>query len=96
MNVERGRFSGMSMVNLSVRQKLRGDGLTATMRVSDPFDTSGMRIEVADANVIQLTNRTFSNRAVHLSVQATFGQAPRLRQPRPEDGPQPQTGFPPP
>jgi ferric enterobactin receptor len=96
MNVERGRFSGMSMVNLSVRQKLRGDGLTATMRVSDPFDTSGMRIEVADANVIQLTNRTFSNRAVHLSVQATFGQAPRLRQPRPEDAPQPQTGFPPP
>ncbi|CAN5858883.1 TonB-dependent receptor [soil metagenome] len=96
MNVERGRFSGMSMVNVSVRQKLRGDGLTATMRVSDPFDTSGMRVEVGDDNVLQLTSRTFSNRAVHLSVQATFGQAPRLRQPRPEDAPQPQTGFPPP
>ncbi|HSJ08506.1 MAG TPA: TonB-dependent receptor [Longimicrobiales bacterium] len=96
MNVERGRFSGMSMVNLAVRQKLRGDGLTATMRVSDPFDTSGMRVEVGDANIIQLTSRGFSNRAVHLSVQATFGQAPRVRQPRAEEAPQPQTGFPPP
>jgi hypothetical protein len=52
MNVERGRFSGMSMVNMSLRQKLRGDALTATVRVSDPFDTSGMRIEVGDDNVL--------------------------------------------
>jgi ferric enterobactin receptor len=95
MNVERGRFSGMSMVNMSLRQKLRGDALTATLRVSDPFDTSGMRIEVGDDNVRQLTSRTFSNRAIHLSLNAAFGQAPRVRQPRPEDAPPAQTGFPP-
>jgi outer membrane receptor protein involved in Fe transport len=95
VNVERGRFSGMSMANVAVRQKLRGDGLTATMRVSDPFDTSRMRVEVGDANVMQLTSRAFSNRALHLSVQATFGQAPRIRQ-RAEEAAQPQTGFPPP
>jgi ferric enterobactin receptor len=96
MNVERGRFSGMSMVNLSLRQKLRGDRLTGTVRVSDPFDTSGMRVEVGDDRIMQLTSRSFSSRAVHLSLQATFGQAPRIRQPRPDEAPQPQTGFTPP
>jgi outer membrane receptor protein involved in Fe transport len=96
MNFERGRFSGVSMVNVAVRQKLRGDGLTATLRVSDPFDTSKFRVEVGDDNVIQFTDRSFSNRAIHLVIQATFGQAPRVRQPRGDDAPAPQTGFPPP
>jgi outer membrane receptor protein involved in Fe transport len=95
MDVEGGRFSGMAMVNVAVRQKLNGDRLTATMRLSDPFDTSVMRVQVGDDNLKQLTSRAFSNRAVHLSVQATFGQAPRLRQ-RAEEAPQPQSGFPPP
>jgi ferric enterobactin receptor len=96
MAFERGRFSGMSALNLAVRQKLDGDRLTATLRVADPFDTHRMRVEVGDDNIVQLTSRNFSNRAVHFSVQAAFGQAPRVRQPRPEDAPQPQTGFPPP
>jgi outer membrane receptor protein involved in Fe transport len=96
MKFERGRFSGVSMVNVAVRQKLRGDGLTATLRVSDPFDTNKFRVEVGDDNVIQFTDRSFSNRAIHLMVQATFGQAPRVRQPRGDDAPAPQTGFPPP
>ncbi|MGH7449320.1 MAG: outer membrane beta-barrel family protein, partial [Longimicrobiales bacterium] len=96
MNFERGRFSGVSMVNLAVRQKLRGDGLTATLRVSDPFDTNKFRVHVGDDNVIQFTDRSFSSRALHLTVQATFGQAPRVRQTRQEDTPAPQTGFPPP
>jgi ferric enterobactin receptor len=95
MAVEGGRFSGMSMTNVSVRQKLNGDKLTATTRLSDPFNTSGMRVQVGDDKLNQLTTRSFSNRAVHFSVQATFGQAPRLRQ-RPEEAPQPQGGFPPP
>jgi ferric enterobactin receptor len=94
MNFERGRFSAVSMMNLSVRQKLRGDGLTATLRVSDPFDQNRFRAEVGDDNIIQLTNRSFSSRALHLSVQAAFGQAPRVRQPRQDDSPAPQTGFP--
>jgi ferric enterobactin receptor len=94
MNFERGRFSSVSMLNLSVRQKLRGDGLTATVRVSDPFDKSRFRAEVGDDNILQLTNRSFSNRAIHLTLQASFGQAPRVRQPRQDEGPAPQTGFP--
>jgi ferric enterobactin receptor len=94
MNVEGGRFSGMSMLNVSVQQKLPGDRLTATMRVSDPFETSGMRLQVGDDNVMQLTRRAFNSRAIHLSLQATFGQAPRLRQPRQEEEQPAQTGFP--
>lgn len=94
MNFERGRFSAVSMLNLSVRQKLRGDGLTATLRVSDPFNTNRFRAEVGDDNIIQLTNRTFSSRALHFSIQAALGQAPRVRQPRQDDQPQSQTGFP--
>jgi ferric enterobactin receptor len=96
MEFERGRFSAVSMVNMAVRQKLRGDGLTATLRVSDPFDTNKFRVNVGDDNVIQFTDRSFSNRAVHLTIQATFGQAPRIRQPRQDDTPAAQTGFPPP
>ncbi|HEX6308991.1 MAG TPA: TonB-dependent receptor [Longimicrobiales bacterium] len=96
MEFERGRFSGVSMVNLAVQQKLRGNGLVATLRVSDPFDTNKFRVNVGDDNVIQYTDRSFSARALHLSIQATFGQAPRIRQSRPEDAPAPQTGFPPP
>jgi ferric enterobactin receptor len=95
MNIEGGRFSGMAMLNVSVQQKLPGDRLTATMRVSDPFETSGMRLQVGDDNVVQLTRRAFNSRAIHLSLQATFGQAPRVRQPRPEDEPTSPTGFPP-
>jgi ferric enterobactin receptor len=95
MEFERGRFSGVSMVNVAVRQKLRGDGLTATLRLADPFDTNKFRVNVGDDNVIQYTDRSFNNRAVHLTIQATFGQAPRMRQPQREDTPAPQTGFPP-
>jgi outer membrane receptor protein involved in Fe transport len=96
MEFERGRFSGVSMLNVAVRQKLRGDALTATLRVSDPFDTNKMQVHVGDDNVIQFTDRSFSARALHLTIQATFGQAPRVRQPRQEEAPAPQTGFPPP
>jgi outer membrane receptor protein involved in Fe transport len=96
LEFERGKFSGVSMLNLAVRQKLRGDRLTATMRVSDPFDVNRFRVQVGDDNVIQFTDRSFSQRALHLMVQATFGQAPRVRQPRADETPAPQTGFPPP
>jgi hypothetical protein len=66
------------------------------MRVSDPFDVNRFRVQVGDDNVIQFTDRSFSQRALHLMVQATFGQAPRVRQPRADETPAPQTGFPPP
>ena len=53
------------------------------------------RVEAGDENLLQITERKFDARSVHLTLQYNFGQAPRVRQPRADDGQQqPQTGFP--
>lgn len=92
MNIERGRFGSRSGTNVSIRQRLYGDKATATLRVSDVFNTNRFRVEVGDDNIIQLTERAFSNRAVYLSFQYSIGQQPRIRQ-RQEEQQQPQAGF---
>jgi ferric enterobactin receptor len=92
MNIEGGRFSGSAFANVSLRQKLMGERASVTLRVSDPFDTNRFRVEAGDDNVIQLTERQFNMRALHLTFQYNFGQAPRLRQ-RPQDQ-QPSGGTP--
>jgi ferric enterobactin receptor len=94
MNIERGRFSGGSNANLSLRQKLYGEKASVTVRLSDPFNTNRFRVEAGDDNIIQLTERTFNSRALHVSFQYNFGQAPRLRQRRPEPQQEPTSGFP--
>jgi len=94
MKIERGEFSSTQMANLSLRQKLDGDKATVSLRVSDPFNTMRFRIRAGDDNVIQLTERRFGARAVFLTFQYAFGQAPKIRQPRPDDAPAPQVGFP--
>jgi outer membrane receptor protein involved in Fe transport len=87
MNIERGRFSSSSFANLSVRHMLRGEKASVTLRVSDPFDSNRFRVEAGDDNIVQLTERSFNNRALHLTFQYNFGQAPRVRQ-RPQEQPQ--------
>jgi hypothetical protein len=87
MAFERGRFAGSSALGLSVRQKLPHDNIFITLRASDVFNTSRFRAEVGDDRIIQLTGRSFASRALHLSVQYTAGQAPRVRQ-RQDDEPQ--------
>jgi hypothetical protein len=62
------------------------------MRVSDIFRKNRFRVEVGDDNIIQLTDRSFSSRALFLSFQYNVGQAPRIRQ-RQEEAPPPPTGF---
>jgi ferric enterobactin receptor len=93
MAVERGRFAAMSMTNLTLRQKLN-DRATMSLRVADPFNTMRMRLEAGDDTLTQLTERSFNSRAVFLTLQYNFGQAPRLRQRRPEPQPEAQPGFP--
>jgi ferric enterobactin receptor len=94
-NIERGRFAAMQMSSLSLRQQLPGNKTSLSLRVVDPFNTMGMRLEAGDDNIIQLTERKFGVRAVHLGVQYTFGQTPRMRQRRPETQAEPQQpGFP--
>jgi outer membrane receptor protein involved in Fe transport len=86
--IERGRFYSMGIANFSVRQKLYGEKAAVTVRVSDPFNGSLFRVRAGDDNVIQLTERTFNARAVHVTFQYNFGRPPRVR-PRPQEQPQP-------
>jgi outer membrane receptor protein involved in Fe transport len=92
MDIERGRFASSSNGNVSLRQKLMGEKASMTVRLSDPFNTNRFRVEAGDDNIIQLTERTFNSRAVHVTFQYNFGQAPRIRQPTQE--PQQQGGSP--
>jgi hypothetical protein len=94
LNFERGRFSGSSATGLPVRQKLPRDNMFATLRVSNVFDTNRFRVELGDDHIIQLTDRTFNSRALHLSLEYSVGQAPRVRPSRQDQEPAPQTGFP--
>lgn len=87
MEIEGGRFDAMSFANLAVRHKLYDERMTLSLRVSDPFKTQRFRIRAGDDNVIQLTERTFTSRAVHVGLQYNFGRPPRVRQPRPDSQP---------
>ena len=76
-------------------KELFGDRANLALRIVDPFDTMGFCVEAGDENLLQITERKFDARSVHLTLQYNFGQAPRVRQPRADDGQQqPQTGFP--
>ena len=88
MKIERGEFAATQMANFSLRKKIDGDNSSITLRVSDPFQTMKFRILAGDDNVTQLTERTFGSRTVFITYQYSYGQAPRVRQPRPEDQPQ--------
>ena len=92
MNIEGGRFDAFGFANVAFRQKLYQDRMTVSLRVSDPFNTQRFRIRAGDDNIIQLTERTFTSRALHLSVQYNFGRPPRIRQ-RPEQQPESSTPF---
>ena len=92
VNIERGRFASQSGANIAVRHNLT-DRAVATVRLADPLKTNRFRVEVGNDQIIQLTHREFSSRALFLNFQYNIGQAPRIRQ-RVEDTPAPQTGFP--
>ncbi|MBW3572766.1 MAG: TonB-dependent receptor [Gemmatimonadetes bacterium] len=89
MQIEGGKFDAMGFANLALRQKLYGERMNVTLRLSDPFNTQRFRVRAGDDNLIQLTERAFTSRAVHLALQYNFGRPPRVRQPRqdqPQDG----------
>lgn len=94
MNFERGRFSSWKMASVTLKQKLWEDRASLSLRFADPFDTMGFRVEVGGDNVLQVTERDFDARAIHLTFQYNFGRAPKVRQPRPEPAQEPTGGFP--
>jgi outer membrane receptor protein involved in Fe transport len=95
MRTEQGRFSGFTFTNFALKQKLRGDKATATLRVMDPFGTMGWRMRTDDGRVLQLMDREFGARGAYLSFNWSFGQAPRIRQrPQEDQGAGGQPGMP--
>lgn len=93
MRTEQGRMSRQTMANVALRQKLRGDNATATLRVTDPFGTMGWTVRTNDGRVLQLMDRRFGARGAYLNFSYAFGQAPRIRQ-RPPEEPSSQPGLP--
>ncbi len=85
INVERGRFSAQQQASFSTRYKIYGDKANVSLRVIDPFNTNGMKIRAGDDTLIQITERRFGVRGTFLSFQYNFGQAPKIRQPQPQD-----------
>jgi ferric enterobactin receptor len=93
MEIERGRFHAFSMLNLSARRQLRDDRAVLTVRVSDPFATGRFGARVGDEHLIQLTERSFQSRALHVGLQLSHGRAPRVRQRPQEEQSEPSTPF---
>ena len=90
---ENFKFSGMQFANVVLRKKLNGDKSSVALRFTDPFNTQLFRVNVSNDDLSQLTERKFGARAMYLSYQMSFGQAPRVRQPTVQPAPEPQTGF---
>lgn len=96
MNIERGRFGAMQMATFSIRQKINGDKASLSLRAQDPFNTMKFRVNVGNDDIQQLTERRFGVRAVFLTFQYNYGQTPKFRQPKQDQQPESQSGFPPP
>jgi hypothetical protein len=94
MEFETGKFSSFKMTSMTLRQKLWDDRASLSLRVLDPFDTMGFRVEVGDENLVQVTEREFDTRSLQLTFQYNFGRPSRGRQPRPDAGEEPQGIFP--
>ncbi len=92
--IEGGQFDSFGFANLSVRQRFYRDKVSVTLRLSDPFKTQRFRVHAGDDNVIQLTERNTTTRALHLTVQSTFGRAPRVRARRTEPQQEGGSAFP--
>jgi len=93
VKIERGRFDGMQMTNITMRKKLDGDNMSVAVRFADPFNTMRFRIVAGDDNLTQTTARRFGVRATFVTFQWNYGQAPKIRPPR-EEPAQPAPVFP--
>jgi outer membrane receptor protein involved in Fe transport len=89
MTIEKGRFSGMQMTNITLRKKLDGDNMSVAVRFQDPFDTMKFRIKAGDDNLEQITARRFGVKATYFTFQWNYGKPPKVRLPQQEQAPQP-------
>jgi ferric enterobactin receptor len=79
MKAEQGRMAAMTMTNVAIRQKLRGEQASVTLRVMDPFNTMGFGSSTDDGRFLQTSRRRFGARMAALSFSYAFGQQPRMR-----------------
>lgn len=83
MRTEQGRMAAMTFTNLALKQKLKGDAASVTLRVMDPFNAMKFGFVTNDGRFYQSSQRNFGARGVFLTFNYAFGQQPRMR-PRPE------------
>ncbi|MEO8294816.1 MAG: TonB-dependent receptor [Gemmatimonadota bacterium] len=85
MNVEQGRNSSRTRFSFAVRQKLRSNQVSLTLRVIDPFNTARESSTTIDPLFTQVTNRRRTIRGLLLSANWTFGHPPKEHQRDPND-----------
>ena len=85
MTVEQGRISSRTRVSFAARQKLMQDQTSVTLRVIDPFNTSRETTTTIDPRFEQVTDRRRAIRGLVLSINRTFGSAPKAQRREPTD-----------
>jgi outer membrane receptor protein involved in Fe transport len=94
MKIERGRFEAFQGTNFSMRKKINGDKAIVGLRFNDPFNTNRFRVLAGDDNVTQFTARSFGAHSTWLTFQYNYGQAPKVREVRPEPSAENRPAFP--
>ena len=90
MTVEQGRISSRTRVSIAARQKLMQDQTSVTLRVIDPFNTSRETTTTIDPRFSQVADRRRVIRGLVLSINRTFGHAPKAQRHEPaEQGSEP-------
>ncbi|MEP6780314.1 MAG: TonB-dependent receptor [Gemmatimonadaceae bacterium] len=74
MTVEQGHTFSRTQFNLAARQKLMDDQLNITLRVIDPFNTSGENSTTNDPRFYQISKRARKVRGLLLGFSWTFGK----------------------
>ena len=94
MKIERGSFEAFQGTNFSLRKKINGDKAIVGLRFNDPFNTNRFRVLAGDDNVTQFTARSFGAHSTWLTFQYNYGQAPKVREVRPEPSAENRPAFP--
>lgn len=84
MDIENGRVGSFSRTNVALRQQLFNRKASLSVRVSDPFDVSGFRMEREDERFLQRSFRSWDSRQVSLSFTYNFGNQQQERRRRGE------------
>ena len=72
--VPQGWNAARTRVSLGIRDRLMADRMSLTMRIIDPFSTSGARFATIDPAFTQISDWRRPNRAVQLSATWMFGR----------------------